>query len=53
MNKFINFKQVMHEKTAKYHFLIANTDDLSKCGEHWWSILKMEPKTKDFLLLRD
>ena len=44
MNKFIEFKQLMHEKAAKYPFLIANTEDSSKEGEHWWSILEIKPK---------
>ena len=34
------------EKTAKYPFLIANTDNLSKKAEHWWSILYIESKKK-------
>ena len=44
INKFINFKQKIHEKTAKYLFLTANTEDSSKEGKHWWSILDIEPK---------
>ena len=44
INKFINFKQKIHEKTAKYLFLTANTEDSSKECKHWWSILDIEPK---------
>ena len=45
-SQFINFKQMILEKTAKYPFLIANTDNLSKKAEHWWSILYIESKKK-------
>ena len=45
INKFINFKSKIPEKTDKYPFLIANTDSLYKDGTHWWSILDIEPKT--------
>lgn len=34
MNKFINFKVMISEKTGKYPFLIANTDSLDKNGTH-------------------
>ena len=56
MTKFIDFKQVIQEKTAKYPFIIANTDDSSKEGENWWSILHIETKKElfffDFLALK-
>ena len=32
-------------REGKYPFIIANTDDSSKGGTHWWSILDIEPKT--------
>ena len=35
-------------KERKYHFVIASTDDSSKAGMHWWSILDIEPKTNTF-----
>ena len=57
MNKFIDFKQMIQEKTAKYPFIIAHAKDLSKEGEHWWSILDIEPKKElffsFFLVLKD
>ena len=45
MNKFIDHKMLISEKRGKYPFLIANTDNSSKDGTHWWSILDIEPKT--------
>ena len=48
MTKFIDFKQMIKEKEAKYPFIIATTDYLSKNGEHWWSILDIEPKKELF-----
>ena len=48
MNKFINFKVMISEKTGKYPFFIANTDSLDKNGAHWWSIQGIEPKTDLF-----
>ena len=34
MTKFIDFKQMIYEKDAKYPFIITNTQDSSKEGEH-------------------
>ena len=48
ITKFIDFKQMIQEKTAKYPFIIANTEDLSKDGEHWWSIVDIEAKKEIF-----
>ena len=48
MNKFINHAAIISAKIAKYSFIIANTDDSSKGGTHWWSILEIEPKTDIF-----
>ena len=48
MNKFIDHKMLISEKRGKYPFLIANTDNSSKDGTHWWSILDIEPKTDIF-----
>ena len=44
MARFIDYKQLINQKTAKYPFLISNTDDSRKDGEHWWSILHIAPK---------
>ena len=49
MTKCIEFKQLIQEKTAKYPFIIANNKNSSKNGEHWWSILDIEPKKELFL----
>ena len=48
MNKFINHA-AMIEDSGKFPFIIANTDDSSKPGKHWWSILDIEPRTDIFL----
>ena len=42
MNKFINHA-AMIEDSGKYPFITANTDSADKLGEHWWSILDIEP----------
>ena len=44
MIKLIEYKQLINKKTGKYPFLIFNTDDSTKSGGHWWSILDVEPK---------
>ena len=44
MNKFINFKSMICEKSGKYPFLIVNTDSSDKDGTHLWSILNIKPK---------
>ena len=51
MKKFINHA-VMIEAFGKYPFIIANTDSADKPGEHWWSILDIEPRTDIFFLIR-
>ena len=48
MNKFINHAAMISAKEAKYPFIIANTDDSSKGGTHWWSILDIELKNDIF-----
>ena len=47
-NKFINHSAMIKEKKGKYPFLIANTDDSSEKGTHWWSILNIEPRNELF-----
>ena len=47
MNKFINHA-AMIEDSGKYPFITANTDSADKLGEHWWSILDIEPWTDIF-----
>ena len=49
MRKFIDYKQLINQKTGKYPFLISNTGDSTKGGEHWWSILDIEPKKDLFI----
>ena len=47
MNKFIDHAAMISDK-GKYPFIIANTDSSDKSGDHWWSILDIEPKTDIF-----
>ena len=47
MNKFITHAGMI-EDSIKYPFIIANTDSADKPGEHWWSILDIEPRTDIF-----
>ena len=47
MNKFINHA-AMTKDAGKYPFIIANTDAVDKPGQHWWSILDIEPPTNIF-----
>ena len=48
MNKIIDHKLIISEKQGKYPFIIANTDNSSKGGTYWWSILDIEPKADIF-----
>ena len=48
MKTFINHSEMIEEKKGKYPFIIANTDDNSEKGTHWWSILNIEPKNELF-----
>ena len=48
MYKFINHSAMLEEKKSKYPFIIANTDDSSEKGTHWWSILDIEPRNELF-----
>ena len=47
MNKFISHAAII-EDAGKYPFIIAKTDTADKPGEHWWSILDIEPRTDIF-----
>ena len=47
MNKFINHATMIKD-AGKYPFIIANTDAADKPGQHWWSILDIEPRTDIF-----
>ena len=42
MKKFINHAARIND-SGKFLFMIANTDNSSKSGTHWWSILDIEP----------
>ena len=44
MTRFINYKQLINQKTGKYPSLISNTEDSTKGSEHWRSILDISPK---------
>ena len=45
INKFVNHSAMISAKNGKYRFVIANTDDSTKGGTNWWSILDIELKT--------
>ena len=47
MNKFINHAAMIGD-SGKYPFIIANTDSADKPGQHWQSILDIEPQTDIF-----
>ena len=47
MNKFINHAAMIND-SEKFSLIIANTDNSSKSGTHWWSILEVEPRTVFF-----
>ena len=49
ITKYINFYNVIKEKSSKYPFAIFNTNRENKPGTHWWSFLDIHPK-KDLLL---
>ena len=51
INKFIDHKLMISEKQGKYPFIIANTDNSSKGGTYWWSILDIEPKGDIFFFI--
>ena len=48
MNKFIDPAAMIFQKNGKYSFVVANTDNSSQSGAHWWSVLDIEPKTDIF-----
>ena len=48
MNKLTNHSEIIKEKKGNYPFIIANTDDSSEKGTHWWIILNIEPKNELF-----
>ena len=48
MNRFIVHAAMMTEKKGIFPFIIANTEDSTKQGTHWWSILDIDPKTDIF-----
>ena len=50
MNKFINHVAMIND-LGEFPFIIANTDESSKSGTHWWSILDIEPRTDIFSLI--
>ena len=44
MTKFIDYKQLINQKTGKYPFLRENTEGSKEDGEHWWGISVIGPK---------
>ena len=49
ISKYVNFKEIIKAKNAKYPFAIFNTDRENKPGMHWWSFPDIYPK-RDLLL---
>ena len=49
MNKFINHAAMIND-SGKFPFVIANTNDSSKSGTHWWSIFDIEPQNDIFFI---
>ena len=47
MNKFINHAAMINN-SGEFQFIIANTDDISKSGTHWWSIFDIELRNDIF-----
>ena len=47
MNKFIKHATMIND-SGKFQFVIANTDDSSKSGTHWWNIFDIEPRNDIF-----
>ena len=39
--RFLNFTQLVKEKSAPYPFVIMNTDRCGQKGTHWWSFLEI------------
>ena len=39
MTRFIDYKKLINQKTGEYPFLISNTEDSTKSGEHirYWT----------------
>ena len=50
MTRYIDYEQLINQKSGEYPFLISNAEDSAKDGKHWWSILDIAPK-KDLLFL--
>ena len=47
----IDFHGIMKERSAKYLFLVSNTDRAETTGTHWWEILDVHPKTEIFFFI--
>ena len=47
--RFLNFIQLVKEKSAPYPFMIMNTDRSGQKGTHWWSFLETSSKEEIFL----
>ena len=46
---FLNFTELVKEKSVPYPFMIMNTDRYGKKGTHWWSFLEISSKEHIFL----
>ena len=47
--RFLNFTELVKEKSVPYPFMIMNTDRSGKKGTHWWSFLEISSKEQIFL----
>ena len=50
ITKYINFYNMIKEKTVVYPFAIFNTDRKNKPGKHWWSLLDIYFKKSCFII---
>ena len=49
ITKYINFYEIIKQRSTKYSFAVFNTDKENESGIHWWSFMDIHPKNKLFL----
>ena len=49
ITKYINFYEIIKQRSTKYLFAVFNTDKENESGIHWWSFMDIHPKNKLFL----
>ena len=47
--RFLNFTELVKEKSVLYPFMIMDTDRSGNKGTHWWSFLEISSKEQIFL----